>query len=113
MSADCIFCEIIAGKIPSTTVYKDNTVTAIRDINPQAPTHILVMPNRHVPSVSAAADSDQALLGALLWSAKRVAQQEGLSEFRLVINNGRQAGQTVFHLHVHLLGGRSMHWPPG
>jgi len=110
---DCIFCKIIAGTIPTTSVYRTEQVTAIRDLNPQAPTHILLLPNKHLASVAEAQPEDEALLGALFLAAKRVAEQENVGSYRLVVNTGAQAGQSVFHLHVHLLGGRAMSWPPG
>ncbi len=110
----CLFCRIIAGELPATIVYRDDDVIAFRDAHPQAPTHILVIPTRHITSVANVQDSDAALLGRLIIVAKQVAQTEKLDAgYRLVINTGTQAGQSVFHLHVHLLGGRAMHWPPG
>jgi len=114
MPEDCLFCKIIAGKVPATVVYQDEALTAIRDIRPQAPTHILVLPNRHVTGIAEAQASDAELLGKLLLAARRIAQQEDLNGgYRLVINSGPDAGQSVFHLHVHVLGGRHMRWPPG
>ena len=114
MPDDCLFCKIIAGKVPATVVYQDEALTAIRDIRPQAPTHILVLPNRHVTGIAEAQASDAELLGKLLLAARRIAQQEDLNGgYRLVINSGPDAGQSVFHLHVHVLGGRHMRWPPG
>ncbi len=113
MSTDCLFCKIIAGEIPATQVYHDEQVTAIRDINPQAPTHILVLPNRHLAGVGAAQPADTDQLGQVLLAAQKIATQENLTDYRLVINNGADAGQSVFHLHVHLLGGRRFGWPPG
>lgn len=115
MAADCLFCKIVARSIPATVVYQDDRLTAIRDINPVAPTHILVMPNRHLPSLDEAQPHDEGLLAALLLMAANLARQEGLPPggYRTVINTGPDAGQSVPHLHVHLLGGRSMHWPPG
>ena len=115
MSQDCIFCKIAAGEIGGPPVYQDNHVTAFKDLNPQAPTHILVIPNKHITSVSNTTDEDQMLLGELILTAAKVADQEGLAGngYRLVINTGAHGGQTVFHLHVHLLGGRNMVWPPG
>ena len=109
----CLFCRIIAGELAATIVYRDDDVIAFRDVNPQAPTHILVIPTRHIASVADTQDSDVDLLGRLITIAKQVAQMEKLSGYRLVVNTGTQAGQSVFHLHVHLLGGRAMHWPPG
>jgi histidine triad (HIT) family protein len=113
MSDDCLFCKIIAGSISAAVVHQDEHVTAIRDVNPQAPTHILILPNRHLASVSEAGMPDEGLLGKLVLAAAEVARKEGLSDYRLVVNNGAGAGQSVFHLHVHLLGGRRMTWPPG
>ncbi len=111
---DCLFCQIVSGHIPADIVYQDDEVTAFRDINPQAPTHILVIPNGHVASVSDVSETeDSELLGRVLLATRSIAKTEGLKDFRLVINNGAEAGQTVFHLHVHLLGGRPLSWPPG
>jgi histidine triad (HIT) family protein len=112
---DCLFCRIIAGDVPSSIVLQDEASIAIRDVNPQAPTHILVIPREHIESLDDASQKDEALLGHLLRMAARIANQEGLSEggYRTVINNGEGAGQSVFHLHVHVLGGRPMKWPPG
>jgi len=109
----CLFCRIIAGELPATIVYRADDVVAFRDVNPQAPTHILVIPTRHIASIADTQDSDTEMLGRLITVAKQVAQAEKLSGYRLVVNTGAQAGQSVFHLHVHLLGGRAMHWPPG
>ena len=109
----CLFCRIIAGELPATIVYRDDDVIAFRDVNPQAPTHILVIPTRHITSIADTQDSDAELLGRLITVAKQVAQTEKLSGYRLVVNTGTQAGQSVFHLHVHILGGRAMRWPPG
>jgi histidine triad (HIT) family protein len=110
----CLFCQIAAGERPATIVYRSDDVVAFRDINPQAPTHILIIPTKHIVSVAEATVEDEGLIGRLLTTAREIAQQENLSKgYRLVINNGSQAGQSVFHLHIHLLGGRAMHWPPG
>jgi histidine triad (HIT) family protein len=111
----CIFCQIVAGAIPATIVYSSADVTAIRDINPQAPTHVLVIPNRHVASVAALGPSDAALLGRLFEVVGEIARGEGLAErgYRVVANSGPDAGQTVDHLHFHVLGGRTFSWPPG
>jgi histidine triad (HIT) family protein len=109
-----LFCQIAAGERPATIVYRDDEVLAIRDINPQAPTHILIIPAKHIVSVTEVTAEDEELIGRMITTAKAIAQQENLSKgYRLVINTGAQAGQSVFHLHVHLLGGRAMHWPPG
>lgn len=115
MATDCLFCKIIAGSIPATIVYQDDRLTAIRDIHPVAPTHILVMPNRHLPSLAEAEPQDEGLLASLLLAAARLARQEGLTAggYRTVINTGPDAGQSVPHLHVHLIGGRPQRWPPG
>ena len=108
---NCIFCKIIERKIPGNIVSEDDDYMAIRDLNPQAPTHILVMPKVHVPSIAQFEDTN--LLGRLFNKATLVAKAEQLSSFRLVVNTGPEAGQTVYHLHIHVLGGRGMHWPPG
>ena len=111
----CIFCKIAAGEIPAAKVYEDERAVAFRDINPQALTHALVIPRAHIASLNEAVESDAALLGHLLVVAARVAREAGHAEggFRTVINTGAGAGQTVFHVHVHVLGGRSLTWPPG
>jgi len=111
--ADTIFGKIARGEVPAQRVYEDDHAIAFRDVNPQAPTHLLVIPRRPIERLDAAGDGDAALLGHLLLVAKRVAADAGLDDFRLVINNGAGAGQTVFHLHVHVLGGRTLGWPPG
>ena len=115
MPDKCMFCQIIAGKMPANIIHRDEQVTAIRDINPQAPVHILVMLNRHLTSVAHAQPSDEALLGTLILAASQIAEKEGLAAngYRLVINTGSNGGQTAGHLHLHLLGGRRMTWPPG
>jgi len=112
---DCIFCKIVAGEIPAAKIYEDERAVAFQDINPQAPTHALVIPRTHVASLNEADEADEALLGHLLLVAARVARDEGHADggYRTVINTGAGAGQTVFHIHVHLLGGRSLTWPPG
>jgi len=114
MATECLFCKIIAGDIPATVVHRGDRVTAIRDINPAAPTHILVLPNRHLASVADAQPAEGDLLGELLLTAAALARQEGLGNgYRLVVNTGTDGGQSVAHLHVHLLGGRALRWPPG
>jgi histidine triad (HIT) family protein len=111
----CLFCRIVAGEIPADFIHRDDRSVVIRDINPQAPTHLLVIPHGHIDSLDDASQKDEALLGHLLRVAARVANAAGLAEggYRTVINNGAGAGQSVFHLHVHVLGGRPMNWPPG
>ncbi len=111
----CLFCRIVAKDIPAEFVHQDDSVLVIRDINPQAPIHMLVIPHEHIESLDDASQKDEALLGHLLRVAARVANAEGLAEggYRAVINNGAGAGQSVLHLHVHVLGGRPMNWPPG
>jgi histidine triad (HIT) family protein len=110
----CLFCKIIAGEIPSKAIFQDDLTYAFRDINPQAPSHVLVVPRKHIASLAESGPEDENLLGHLHLVAARIAASEGLSDgFRTVINTGPDGGQTVDHLHVHLLGGRSMHWPPG
>lgn len=112
---DCIFCRIVEGTLPATVVYQDQAALAFRDANPQAPTHILVIPKEHLDSLDDVGRKDEALLGHLLRVASRVANEQGLSEggYRTVINTGAGAGQSVLHLHIHVLGGRPFHWPPG
>lgn len=114
MPADCLFCRIAAGEVPATKVHEDDLVFAIRDLNPQAPTHILVMPLAHVGSAADLTEADAPLLGRLFAVAADLARREGLDGgWRLVANVGPDAGQSVRHLHLHLLGGRPMAWPPG
>ena len=108
-----IFQKIIDKEIPADIVYEDEQALAFRDIQPQAPTHILVIPRKPIVNVSEMEAADRELLGHLLWVAAEVARQEGLEDYRLVTNKGEGAGQSVFHLHVHLLGGRELGWPPG
>ncbi len=113
--SDCLFCKMIAGEIPADVVYEDDQVFAFRDINPQAPTHVLVVPKSHVATLNDLDGASAPLMGALFLGAKRVAEQEGIAEvgYRTVVNCNEDAGQTVFHIHVHVLGGRRMQWPPG
>ena len=115
MSEDTIFAKILRGEIPSDEVYSDDEYYAFRDINAQAPTHILIIPRKPIPKINDATAEDQALLGGLLLKANDIARQEGLAEdgYRLVINCGKHGGQDVYHLHLHILGGRQMKWPPG
>jgi histidine triad (HIT) family protein len=111
MSEDCLFCRIIRGEIPSRKVAEDGNMYAFEDIAPKAPTHILVVPKAHVGRIADARDATA--LGTLFLAAARIARERGLEHYRLVVNNGEEAGQSVFHLHVHVLGGRQMTWPPG
>lgn len=108
-----IFQKIINREIPADFVYEDDEVCAFRDINPQAPTHILVIPKKPIVSVATMEEDDAQLIGTLMYRAGCIAKEQQLSDYRLVINNGAGAGQTVFHLHVHILGGRPFGWPPG
>jgi len=113
MADDCLFCRIVRKEIPAKLVAEDEHSLAFRDINPQAPVHVLVIPKEHVPSLDQA--SDPAMLGRLSLMAAEIARREGINGdgYRTVVNTNRAAGQTVFHIHLHLLGGRAMHWPPG
>jgi histidine triad (HIT) family protein len=112
---NCLFCRIIAGEIASTKVYEDDLAFAFRDINPQAPTHVLIIPKKHIASLNEATQEDQALLGHLTLVVPKLAKQLGIDEsgYRTVINTGASVGQSVWHIHIHLLGGRAMSWPPG
>jgi histidine triad (HIT) family protein len=110
----CIFCRIASGDQPARIIHRDGEVVAFHDITPQAPTHILVIPARHIASVAALSDGDRELAGRLIVAAARIAEQAGLrAGYRLVTNVGKQGGQSVDHLHIHILGGRQMTWPPG
>jgi len=110
--ADCIFCKIIAGEIPSKPVFEDDRIVAFEDVAPQAPHHVLVVPRTHFADLHEAAQ-DPRLLGDLLARSSAIARERGLTDYRVVVNTGREAGQSVFHLHLHVLGGRRMTWPPG
>jgi diadenosine tetraphosphate (Ap4A) HIT family hydrolase len=110
--SDCIFCKIVAGEIPAKKVFENERLLAFEDINPKAPTHILLIPKRHIENLNDEA-ADPALLGEIVARAASVAKERGVSDFRLVANTGKEAGQLVFHLHFHLLAGRQMKWPPG
>jgi histidine triad (HIT) family protein len=112
---DCLFCRVVAKTIPAKVVHEDDQTLAFDDIHPQAPVHTLVIPKRHVVSIQDLGESDQALLAQLLLTCRKVANDKGLADsgFRLVANTGRHGGQTVFHLHFHVLGGRHLAWPPG
>jgi histidine triad (HIT) family protein len=115
LSDRCVFCQIIAGEAPARVIFRDELVTAFHDSAPVTPVHVLVVPNRHIESLQTAGEADAGLLGHMLLVAKQVAAQEGLahSGFRVSINTGPDAGQSVYHLHLHVLGGRVMRWPPG
>ncbi len=112
---DCIFCKIIAGDIPSSRLYQDDQVTAFRDINPVAPTHILIVPNWHIGSVNELIKTDELLVGRLFLTARQLAEEQGIQElgYRLIINTGKDGGQEVLHLHLHLIGGHRMRHPMG
>jgi len=112
---NCIFCDIIMKKRPAKILYEDDSVLAFEDINPQAPVHVLVIPKKHIPTSLDIEEEDLPLIGYLCRIAGNIAREKGIAErgFRLVMNCNREAGQTVFHLHLHVLGGRGMHWPPG
>jgi histidine triad (HIT) family protein len=116
MSSDCIFCKIAAGEIPAKKLFEDERAIAIADIDPKAPVHALVIPKQHIASLAevGASEAEKTLVGHLLGIANELAREQGLSKgYRIVVNSGPDGGQTVDHLHVHLLGGRAMHWPPG
>ena len=112
---ECLFCKMIAGDIPADVVYQDDDVLAFRDINPQAPVHVLIIPKRHISTLNDLASEDAALIGKLSLAAAKIAAQEGIAEsgYRTLINTNREGGQVVFHIHMHLMGGRRMLWPPG
>ena len=113
--SDCLFCGIVEGKIKGNIVYQDDSVVAFKDINPKAPVHVLIIPRKHVAGVLDLTADDGALIGHIFAVAARLAREQGIAEsgFRVVVNSGADAGQSVFHLHYHLLGGRRMTWPPG
>lgn len=113
--SDCLFCRIIARKTPAKIIYDDEVVTAFEDVNPQAPVHTLIVPKKHLSTTLDITEKDNELIGRLFMVANRVAMEKGIAErgFRLVMNTNPEAGQSVYHIHLHLLGGRPMHWPPG
>jgi histidine triad (HIT) family protein len=115
MSDSCIFCKIVAGEARATIAYRDEQVTAFRDMHPVAPTHILIVPNRHIDSVGALEAEDEQLIGHIFTVARKLAEEEGISKggYRMITNTGPQGGQSVFHLHVHLIGGHRMRYPMG
>ncbi len=112
---DCLFCKIVEGEIPADIVYENDTVLAFRDINPQAPTHILIIPRLHIATINDLEPEHEMLVGRLFSAAKEIAAAEGLTDkgYRVIMNCGEGAGQSVFHIHLHLLGGRGFDWPPG
>jgi histidine triad (HIT) family protein len=115
MTSQCLFCRIAAGEIPSRQIYSDEQVYAFADINPAAPSHFLVIPRKHLSSINDATGADQALLGHMMLTAQKIAAEQDLADdgFRLVVNTGTNGGQTVFHIHLHIIGGRQLGWPPG
>jgi histidine triad (HIT) family protein len=112
---DCLFCKIVAGGIPAALVYQDDAVVAFKDINPQAPLHVLIVPRKHIATLNDLAPADDALVGSMFRAAAALAREHGYDErgYRTVFNTNREAGQTVFHIHLHLLAGRGLTWPPG
>lgn len=112
---DCLFCRVANGELPTDIMYEDDALLAFRDINPQAPTHVLIIPKRHIDNINHATSDDAALLGRMVLAAKKIAEQEGIHDtgYRLVFNTKNHGGQTVYHIHLHVLGGRQMIWPPG
>jgi histidine triad (HIT) family protein len=113
--ADCLFCRIIAGEIPGAFVYQDDDLVVLRDVNPQAPMHLLVIPRKHIASLNELAAGDDALVGSMFRLAAALAKEQGYEQrgYRTVFNTNREAGQTVFHIHLHVLAGRGLTWPPG
>jgi len=113
--SDCLFCKLINGDIPTDIVYQDDDVFAFHDVSPQAPIHILVIPKQHIATINDTDESHQAVLGKLVLTAKKIAKEQSIADngYRLVVNCNQDGGQTVFHIHLHLLGGRSLSWPPG
>lgn len=110
---NCLFCRIVVGEIPSDRLLEDDRVVVFRDVNPQAPTHVLAIPRAHIPSLAELTDEDGEILGALFAALRRVAADSGIHDYRIISNVGAESGQSVFHLHFHLLAGRPMSWPPG
>ena len=113
MSDNCLFCKIIAGDIPAQKLYEDEDLLAFEDINPEAPLHFLVIPKKHIAGPGDVNETDQEIVGKIFQKGAQLAKENGYESFRFVVNNGADAGQTVFHFHLHVLGGRSFSWPPG
>ena len=113
--SDCLFCKLVAGQIPASIVYQDDQLVVFKDINPQAPLHVLIIPRKHIASLNDLSDADDVLVGSMIRRAAALAKEHGYSEggYRTVFNTNRDAGQTVFHIHLHLLAGRRLTWPPG
>jgi histidine triad (HIT) family protein len=114
-TSDCLFCKIVAGKIPAELIYENDDVVAFKDISPQAPVHNLIIPKKHIAMINDINKEDETLIGKMFLAAKIIAKQEGIADdgYRTVMNCGESAGQTIFHIHLHLLAGRSLSWPPG
>ncbi len=112
---DCLFCKILSGDIPADIIFESETAIAFRDINPKAPTHVIIIPRQHVPTINDISQDDQAIVGSLFLAARAIAASEGIADdgYRVVMNCNAAAGQSVFHIHLHLLGGRTLGWPPG
>jgi histidine triad (HIT) family protein len=112
---DCLFCKIVSGDLPAKLIHQDDELVAFTDINPQAPLHVLIVPRRHIATLNDLAPGDDGLVGSMLRTAAAIAGEHGYADrgYRTIVNCNREAGQTVFHIHLHLLAGRSFHWPPG
>ena len=110
---DCLFCRMVCGEIKPKIEYEDPEILAIHDINPQAPVHLLVMPKKHIAKISDLSEADAGLIGKVIYRTKCIAEKRGWSDYRLLFNNGPESGQSIDHIHLHLLSGRRMHWPPG
>lgn len=114
-NSDCLFCKILDGDVPADIIFESETAIAFRDINPKAPTHVIIIPRRHIPTINDISEDDQAIVGSLYSAARTIADAEGIADegYRVVMNCNAAAGQSVFHIHLHLLGGRTLGWPPG
>ena len=113
MSDNCLFCKILKGEVSADKLYEDDDILAFKDISPQAPVHFLVVPKKHIKGPEGITPDDERLIGKLIRMGGEIAKQQGIEHYRALLNNGEQAGQTVFHLHLHVMGGRAMSWPPG